>query len=161
MTAADIGFDVSPSRKEGTTKSKHADALERFGWRKRREALHSEPKPNSDALVSDRPANYSNFLNAIRIASMPLTNAEIPAAFRKRHLGRHGEKRRTQLFLSAQARAQLEQLSRHKDYTVPAMIDELAANAEARAAETAVRARQNDRHLDQPVPDRVNQICEQ
>ncbi len=64
---------------------------------------------------------------------MPLTNAERQQAYRERHLGRHGEKARIQLFLSAHARAQLDRLARHKDYTVTALIEEWAASAERRA----------------------------
>jgi hypothetical protein len=34
MSAADIDFNAVRLRKEGATKSKHADALERFGYEK-------------------------------------------------------------------------------------------------------------------------------
>lgn len=63
---------------------------------------------------------------------MALTNAEKQARYRQRHLGRHGEKARVQLFLSAGAKAQLGRLARRKDYTVTALIEELAASAERR-----------------------------
>jgi hypothetical protein len=64
---------------------------------------------------------------------MALTNAEKQARYRERHLGIEGEKARLQLFLSAATRAQLDRLARHKGYTVTALIEELAANAERRA----------------------------
>jgi predicted DNA-binding ribbon-helix-helix protein len=63
---------------------------------------------------------------------MALTNAEKQARYRKRHLGRHGEKARVQLFLSADTRAQLRRLAHRKGYTVTALIEELAASAERR-----------------------------
>jgi hypothetical protein len=63
---------------------------------------------------------------------MPLTNAEKQRAYRERHLGTDGEKARIQLFLSASAKAQLDRLARHKGYTVTAMVEELAAQAEQR-----------------------------
>jgi len=63
---------------------------------------------------------------------MALSNAEKQARYRERHLGRHGEKARVQLFLSIGARAQLGRLARRKGYTVTALIEELAASAERR-----------------------------
>ena len=63
---------------------------------------------------------------------MALTNAEIQANYRKRHL-KEGDKKTLQLFLSAHTRAQLDRLARHKDYTVTALIEEWAASAERRA----------------------------
>jgi hypothetical protein len=47
-------------------------------------------------------------------------------ARRERHLGRHGERARVQLFLSANTKAQLDRLARRKD----ALIEELVATAE-------------------------------
>jgi hypothetical protein len=64
---------------------------------------------------------------------MPLTNAERQHAYRERHLGVDGEKKRVQLFLSAHARAQLDRLACHRGYTVTALIEEWAASAERRA----------------------------
>jgi hypothetical protein len=64
---------------------------------------------------------------------MPLTNAERQRAYRERHLGDHGEKRRIQLFLGTSTRAQLDRLARHRRYTVTALIEEWAASAERRA----------------------------
>lgn len=61
---------------------------------------------------------------------MPMTNAERQQAYRERHLGDDGEKRRIQLFLNASTRAQL---ARHKCYTVTALIEEWATSAERRA----------------------------
>ena len=58
---------------------------------------------------------------------MPLTNAEKQRAYRERHLRADGEKARIQLFLSATAKAQLDRLARHKDYTVTALVEEMAA----------------------------------
>jgi hypothetical protein len=63
---------------------------------------------------------------------MPLTNAEKQRAYRERHLRADGEKARIQLFLSATAKAQLDRLARHKDYTVTALVEEMAAQAEQR-----------------------------
>jgi hypothetical protein len=63
---------------------------------------------------------------------MALTNAEIQARYRQRHL-KEGDKRTLQIFLSATTRAQLDRLARHKDYTVTALIEEWAATAERRA----------------------------
>jgi hypothetical protein len=64
---------------------------------------------------------------------MALTNAERQQAYRERHLGRNGGKRRVQLFLSAGTRAQLDRLKRHTRYSVTALIEEWAASAERRA----------------------------
>ena len=63
---------------------------------------------------------------------MALSNAEKQRRYRERHLGVDGEKARIQLFLSATTRAQLDRLARHNGYTVTALIQELAANAEKR-----------------------------
>jgi hypothetical protein len=65
---------------------------------------------------------------------MALTNAEKQRAYRERHLGAAGEKASIQLFLSATARAQLDRLAQHKGYTVTALVEELAAQAEQRIA---------------------------
>jgi predicted DNA-binding ribbon-helix-helix protein len=73
---------------------------------------------------------------------MALTNAEKQARYRERHLGVDGEKARVQLFLSASTKAQLDRLARRKDYTVTALIEELAASAERRVtAKLSGRAR--------------------
>jgi hypothetical protein len=73
---------------------------------------------------------------------MALTNAEKQARYRERHLGRHGEKARVQLFLSASAKAQLFRLAHRKGYTVTALIEKLAASAERRVtARLSSRAR--------------------
>jgi hypothetical protein len=63
---------------------------------------------------------------------MALTNAEIQANYRERHL-KHGDKRTLQLFLNASTRAQLDRLARHKHYTVTALVEEWAASAERQA----------------------------
>jgi hypothetical protein len=72
-------------------------------------------------------------INAARITSMALRNAEIQARYRERHLGFNGEKKRIQLFISINARAQLERRARHKCYSVTALIEEWPASAERRA----------------------------
>jgi predicted DNA-binding ribbon-helix-helix protein len=63
---------------------------------------------------------------------MPLTNAEIQARYRARHLGVGGEKARVQLFLGANSRAKLRRLARRKGYTATALIEELIDSAERR-----------------------------
>jgi predicted DNA-binding ribbon-helix-helix protein len=65
---------------------------------------------------------------------MALTNAEKQARYRERHLGIDGEKTRVQLFLSVEAKAQLERVARHRGYTVTALVEELAARADQNIA---------------------------
>jgi hypothetical protein len=61
---------------------------------------------------------------------MALTNAEKQARYRDRHLGIDGEKARVQLFLSTSSKAQLDRVACYKGYTVTALIEELASQAE-------------------------------
>jgi hypothetical protein len=63
---------------------------------------------------------------------MAMTNAEKQRAYRERHLGFHGEKSRMQLVLSVCAKCQLERVARHRGYSVTALVEELAAQAEQR-----------------------------
>jgi hypothetical protein len=73
---------------------------------------------------------------------MALTNAQKQARYRERHLGVDGEKARVQFFLSANTKAQLGRLARRKDYTVTALVEELAESAERRVtARLSGRAR--------------------
>jgi hypothetical protein len=63
---------------------------------------------------------------------MAMTNAEKQRAYRERHLGFDGEKSRMQLVLSVRSKFQLERVARHKGYSVTALVEELAAQAEHR-----------------------------
>jgi hypothetical protein len=65
---------------------------------------------------------------------MALTNAEKQARYRERHLGIDDEKTRVQLFLSVEAKAQLERIARHRGYTVTDLIKEPAAQADQEIA---------------------------
>jgi hypothetical protein len=61
---------------------------------------------------------------------MALTAAEKQQRYRERHLGVDGAKDRIQLFISAQAKAQLRRLARHHGCTVTKVVETLAFDAE-------------------------------
>jgi hypothetical protein len=63
---------------------------------------------------------------------MPLTSAQKQARYRERHLGKDGTKIALHLFVEATTRAKLKRLSRHKDRTITALIEDLVAGAERR-----------------------------
>jgi predicted DNA-binding ribbon-helix-helix protein len=63
---------------------------------------------------------------------MPLTNAEKQARYRERHLEK-GTKTRGHFILEATTKAKLLRLAHHRNCSVTALIDDLAARAERRA----------------------------
>jgi hypothetical protein len=84
-------------------------------------------------LLRNRNINFG-------ITSMALSKAEKQARYRERHLEK-GTKERGHYFFDASTKAKLRRLSRHKDCTVTALIEELVASAERRAtAKLSVRA---------------------
>jgi hypothetical protein len=104
--------------------------------------------------------NYSVTLDA----QMTLTNAEKQARYRERHLGIDGEKTRVQLFLSVEAKAQLERVTRHNGYTVTALIEGLTAQADQNIAHrlTGTRAdglRLEDFHRVQHLGSQMIEPC--
>ena len=70
---------------------------------------------------------------------MPLTSAQKQARYRERHLGKDGTKIALHLFVEATTRAKLKRLSRHKDRTITALIEDLVASAERRCDRAALR----------------------
>jgi hypothetical protein len=75
---------------------------------------------------------------------MALTNAEKQARYRERHLGIDGEKTLVQLFLSVEAKAQLERITRHNGYIVTTLIEELAAQADEKIAHRLTKNAQTE-----------------
>jgi hypothetical protein len=63
---------------------------------------------------------------------MALTNAEKQARYRERHL-QNGTKSRGHFILEATTKAKLLRLAHHRNCSVTALIDDLAAGAERRA----------------------------
>ncbi len=63
---------------------------------------------------------------------MALTNAEKQAKYRERHL-ENGTKTRGHFILEATTKAKLLRLAHHRNCSVTALIDDLAARAERRA----------------------------
>jgi hypothetical protein len=67
---------------------------------------------------------------------MPTANAKRQRRYRARHLGPNGDMARLQLYLSLDARDQLDRLAEHYRYSVTELVEHLAA-----AAERAVESR--------------------
>jgi hypothetical protein len=61
---------------------------------------------------------------------MPTANAERQRRYRARHLGPSGDLARLQLYLSLNARDQLDRLAWHLGYSVTQLVEQLTASAE-------------------------------
>ena len=61
---------------------------------------------------------------------MAITTAEKQRRYRARHLGVDGTKSRLQCFVNARTKAQLTRLAQYQGYSITALIETLAADAE-------------------------------
>ena len=61
---------------------------------------------------------------------MALSSAQKQRRYRERHLGKDGEKVRLQAFISFQTEARLQRLARHHGYSITALIEKIADDAD-------------------------------